>query len=514
MCPIPNLPQEQYPAPSTPGELHSEQSVPVYSIVQPPLWTKVISPPLFMPAGTPISFCQVDQMNPEQTADYIGTYSRYKGWKEAQKYAESFKKQSISGCSLQELDNKMLEEQVGISDPGHRMELLSTFQRLFQTSQPQRSNNVTPMGQSLFTSTIGSTFGSEYNGSFVNNLRGTPTPTDSFRGQMESDRESTCSRGCVSSCPTENYLAQVNTMSESGYRERTVGEGYMVNGKDNGLQITTMAARKSLGAPSVKHTNLTRISYPKAEESKFEAQSSYREVIGSVRSIRRSVRSTAGSTYGEDTRSVQSIGYSIRSTAGSIRSVVGSVQSTVGSVQTSVGSVESTAGSIRSTRRASFKKLIIAPGPEQFPQDGLATECIRQMFAVFDDTVRVHFHSMEDSTNKYLVVFGDCEMAHEAFHWAEDNGYRGKVKKEWPERPSPKRPIQYMALEDLRMRKGKALSGDVVGTLLKGDVVSVNQLKGRRARIREFVDGAWSNKGWVSVHSKDGKPLLVQLAEL
>jgi len=78
-------------------------------------------------------------------------------------------------------------------------------------------------------------------------------------------------------------------------------------------------------------------------------------------------------------------------------------------------------------------------------------------------------------------------------------------------RPSPKQPLVYVTLEDLTIRKGKAFSQDVVGKLPRGIKVTVNQLKGVRARLIKpnEEDKTW---GWVSMYSpEDGRRLLAKV---
>jgi len=62
----------------------------------------------------------------------------------------------------------------------------------------------------------------------------------------------------------------------------------------------------------------------------------------------------------------------------------------------------------------------------------------------------------------------------------------------------------------LVIRGGKSLSKVVVGYLAKGRRVTVNQLKGKQARLIKPNKEAW---GWVSMYSEEGTPLLSQLDE-
>lgn len=119
---------------------------------------------------------------------------------------------------------------------------------------------------------------------------------------------------------------------------------------------------------------------------------------------------------------------------------------------------------------------------------------------------------MEGSDNSYLIAFPKSEMAQAAYNKADEIGY--KLAKKWPARPNPSNPIEYISMADLKIREGKAFSGQMVGTLKKDETVTVNQLKGRRARLIKEVAGKIKVIGWVSVHSESGDPLLVQVSEL
>jgi len=69
------------------------------------------------------------------------------------------------------------------------------------------------------------------------------SPKDKVRRQVESDCESSYSRVCASSCPTDQL---VDSMSESAYRERTAGTAYSItNAEGDGLNITSIRFRKS-----------------------------------------------------------------------------------------------------------------------------------------------------------------------------------------------------------------------------------------------------------------------------
>jgi len=91
----------------------------------------------------------------------------------------------------------------------------------------------------------------------------------------------------------------------------------------------------------------------------------------------------------------------------------------------------------------------------------------------------------------------------------EMNAKGFKLVKKRPPRPSPRCPVMFKALACLWVRRGKALSAEIIDEVKKGDHVIVNQVKGRRARLMS-VEG--ENLGWVSVHTHTGLQLLERLA--
>ena len=113
---------------------------------------------------------------------------------------------------------------------------------------------------------------------------------------------------------------------------------------------------------------------------------------------------------------------------------------------------------------------------------------------------------MKNKPNSYVVLFPARKMAEKALAQANIIGYT-MVKKRRP-RPSPRCPIMFKALSDLKIRSGKAFSRNVLGWVHKNELVMVNQVKGRRARLMCMENGA--NLGWVSLHTSNGIQLLEQ----
>jgi len=67
-------------------------------------------------------------MNPEDTAIWLETLAKFKGWEEAKTYAHSFKSNDIAGCDLQYLSVKTLKSDLEIVKLGHRLEIISAIE--------------------------------------------------------------------------------------------------------------------------------------------------------------------------------------------------------------------------------------------------------------------------------------------------------------------------------------------------------------------------------------------------
>jgi len=158
-----------------------------------------------------------------------------------------------------------------------------------------------------------------------------------------------------------------------------------------------------------------------------------------------------------------------------------------------------------SRKGVKYRKLVLTLPDDEISQKGDINR-IRARFAEIDPDVVV---KQMDKANKYTIAFQDPMKAKEALIKYRDQGYTIAFK--FPRRPSPKAPIEYISLEDLTIRTGKAFSGDIVGKLNKGQKVTVNQLKGRRARLIK-TDQEVEKWGWVSMYSsEDGRQLLRQV---
>lgn len=156
------------------------------------------------------------------------------------------------------------------------------------------------------------------------------------------------------------------------------------------------------------------------------------------------------------------------------------------------------------------RKLLIVLRQHEIEQDRCSLQSIRSRFQ--DLQIQVEVEPNESKPNTYTLVFPNYQQAEKVLSRADEIGY--KITKKYPPRPNPKRPLKYKSMAELEIRTGKSLSGDIVGKLEEGVIVTVNQVKGRRARlIRESESGDVETIGWVSLHEQDGVNLLKQLGD-
>jgi len=154
------------------------------------------------------------------------------------------------------------------------------------------------------------------------------------------------------------------------------------------------------------------------------------------------------------------------------------------------------------------RQLILTLKHEQRVQ-GNQIDHLRNRFAEFNYHVKIR--SAGINSNLYEVVFKDDETAKRAYHETETIGY--KLAKKHGQRPTPNNMVKFLALSELTIRSGKSLSKRVVGRVKKNDVVIVNRVKGRRARMVIHNNGQMFEVGWVSLRSANGVALLKRLEE-
>jgi len=156
------------------------------------------------------------------------------------------------------------------------------------------------------------------------------------------------------------------------------------------------------------------------------------------------------------------------------------------------------------------RKLLLVLRQHEVEQNCCSLESIQSRFQELEIKVEVELNQTKPNT--YTLAFPNYEKAEEILSRSDEIGY--KITKKYPPRPNPKRPLKYKSMAKLDIRAGKSLSGDIIGKLKKGEIVTVNQVKGRRARlIREMESGGVETIGWVSLHEKNGVNLLKQLGD-
>jgi len=126
--------------------------------------------------------------------------------------------------------------------------------------------------------------------------------------------------------------------------------------------------------------------------------------------------------------------------------------------------------------------------------------------------------SLNERTGVYDVRFESIMMAQDALLLAHVLGYEtmshpGRLPHSFLpkrlKRPSPERVCKFKVLaKKLTVRKNRSLESTFIRTETENNVVSVDRIKGRRARLK--LDGDIT-VGWASLFSKAGIPLMEQL---
>lgn len=79
------------------------------------------------------------------------------------------------------------------------------------------------------------------------------------------------------------------------------------------------------------------------------------------------------------------------------------------------------------------------------------------------------------------------------------------------DRARPGNHVAYKALQDVPVKSGKAFSSSVVGQLLVGSIVLINQIKGRNGRmVQRNTNGELVSIGWVPLFTREGHKLLAK----
>jgi len=171
--------------------------------------------------------------------------------------------------------------------------------------------------------------------------------------------------------------------------------------------------------------------------------------------------------------------------------------------------VDSVCSSNISTGDISRNRKLILTLPKDRVKHGQEVLELKQRFAECNYAVDILPLGWKD--NSYVVVFENEKLRKEARSRAKEIGY--ELAKYRGRRPSPEFPVKYQALSELYVRKGKSLKQErIVKIIRKHEIITVNQAKGRRARIVEVLEnGGRKNIGWVSLHTLNGESLMKRM---
>jgi len=152
------------------------------------------------------------------------------------------------------------------------------------------------------------------------------------------------------------------------------------------------------------------------------------------------------------------------------------------------------------------KKLSIWPNSDECKlNENDQIKCFSAKLKQFDcDIVKV---STRQPDGSFVVELADVMMVQNAVNNASAIGYSLAAKK--LPRPTPNQPFAFEIVSDtLQVRLGRVLTTRKLYMLKKGEVVLVNRIKGRRARLVE--EGSFKVIGWASLFSIGGDPLMIQ----
>jgi len=135
------------------------------------------------------------------------------------------------------------------------------------------------------------------------------------------------------------------------------------------------------------------------------------------------------------------------------------------------------------------------------------TDQLKSRFAAFNYNVKILPTSSKPDS--YIVIFDDEQNALKARAESEVIGYN--LAKYGDRQPSPHNLVRFKALIKLKVRAGMSFKDRKIGLLKKNQIVTVNHVEGRRARVIFFQDKELMNSGWVSLHSETGITFLERL---
>jgi len=358
--------------------------------------SNIVSPSFYQPCDkniVPCRVCNVEHMTVEDTSVWIWTFSHHKGWDEAAVYAEKFQEQEITGPLLSYLDHNALEQCMKITNPSHRVELLSAISYLFSQS-PCLNKNVASWVQASASSP-------------------------------------------PNHCGIIYPVQLVNNTGSSVYDSQNSLSTFVSQSDCESSVLSTPVSWRPLNRRSENGSNISNITC-------------LLSTVGDRSDCDTSVALSQNGSLGTDLCSWAQTDTSVVSDSERCRRISGAGYMDL-------------EGSGMSSKNLGYSQE------------------------------RMH------NSNTHDIQMADKSAL------AVPHGHSKPVsnKKKYPPRPCPTNHIKYRALADLWVRRGKSLRGNLIkGVVEKGESVWVDQVKGRRARVM--------NRGWVSLYTTDGAPLLIQ----
>jgi len=458
-----------------------------------------IVPPVYHPTSTPsnkVSITYVHLMNVEETAAWILTLGSYKGWKEAPLYAENFRKNSITGAMLVKLNHELLKFELGILNSSHRLELLVTIKLLF----PSFTKVVSPAVQSS---------------------------TSTLSGMLETDTESDLLVKTIPPSPSldprEIYTPQAYEVEPCMLQNPKAGEyepcmvDYLVKETDESVRMD-MSSIKSNSAKS--DSGLSTRSSVKTSSGLSTRSSSTISLDISESNFMKLPLIRTRSSFAQASPTLDAIALTEKLSPKVVPAPRKTYADLLRAPRAKVNMTSSRSSSETSGSTSLFKTIT----PNK-PSKLLLTLTVNQFFTI--DTIQSHFLKFNFNVrvepskmkNCFVIIFHSIAQAKEALNSQRQIGYTLEpCHDEKPRkimRPTPKNPIEYRVLSKVTIRSGKSLHGKIVGELFKNRIVTINKIKGRRARIiRKTGTMDPLTVGWVSSHTDEGIPLLEQIQGL
>jgi len=445
-------------------------------------------PPVHHPLNTPsikVSFTYVDLMTVEQTSNWILTMGAFSGWKEAPIYAENFRKNGITGKMLPRLNHELLKFELGILDYTHRLQLLATVRQLFP-SYIELVPRVIPSTPSTLSGMLETDTESDLQVKI-------PSPPSLVLGESSAPQASEQLKQAEEYEPCMDYLIKEQDdpvrMDLSPQQNCSV-KSDSVYSTGSSVKSSSEVSSRSSTAFSVdfSESNLQKLPLVRARRSFFVEPNLALEGVSDNSETLTKSGSATKRTYADILK--------VRAMASTICS------STPSEISCATGLSNMTISN------ESPKSLLLTLPLNQV----VRTRNIRSNFLKFKFVVRVEPLKKRSC---WLIIFQSIEEAKRALSVRRQIGYNLEpYRNDEPRklmRPTPRNPIEYRVLSKVTLRSGKSLHGEIVGELYKNKIVTINKIKGRRARIIKSSANGTVAVGWVSSHTVEGIPLLEQM---